>query len=203
MKQYKISFTLAILIFCPAICCASFLVNLKILAPAGAVILIAYIIAFRPAPRAISRTLSPSLVYFIVLFALSAVAAIIKNRTLSAWRIASLTETARIALGIAVSSLVSTASYTLTTDIGRREALAFAEESIRRKLHLAPYPLLIAPALSLLSSFIPLSHRVWSEVDEARKARSMRLITPAMLVTFITVCMQKAVGTGETIKARE
>lgn len=210
------AFTLLVLILCPVISALAFLVPMRVLAPVSIVICTVYAAAFRPKPSSLLHTLTPAFVYFAVLYLSSAAEALLETIASGGtdgwhnaidWRHLLLEspfalQAARISLGIAAASIVSTASYTITTDLQRRIALTSAEEAIRHALHLSGH-CTFAPAISLLSSFIPMAHRVWHQVDEARRARGMRLVTPATLVTFITVCMQKAVSTLETMRSRE
>lgn len=127
---------------------------------------------------------------------------------------------------IASASLLCTLSYTLTTDIERREALYTAEYFIRSfflrllfSLHfrkkgnsIPPDPAIqpvIAPYLSLLSSFIPLILRTWQETKDALSARStlspalLALFHPLIAITsFLTVCLKKAIETQDAILSR-
>lgn len=210
----RIPFTLTVLILCPALCLASFIVPMSVLCVAGAVVAVAYAVCLRPRPAAMMRTLTPAVVYFAALCAAGAIQQAVwhlsggkspiaeQGMSIYQWmRQMCILPAARTSLAIAVSSLVSTAAYTVTSDLERREALTCAEEKVRHIFHMRP-TLTAAPALSLLSSFIPMACRVWSEVDEARRARGMTIVNPAVLASFISVCMQKAVETGEVIRAR-
>lgn len=187
------AFTLAVLVLCPISCAVLFILPFKVNAIAVPFIAILYIAANRPDPASFLCTLRPAVYYFAVLYITSAISRLLCLPSSQAMQMSAYLPVPYpldLSLSIAGSSIICEASYTVTTDLERREALKCAVPAL-------------ADSLSLLTSFIPLIRRVWGELNEARRNRGCALVSASILTAFISICMQKAIGTQEAMLARD